>query len=130
MTVEGCEVMVGGSDSTAGSTISDTLPLTTAPALFDTCTEYTPSLGNATDRNVSVALLAPAMFAPSRRHWNVNGPVPSTPTAKVAVLPEFTVTVAGCVTMLGGTAAGAPAVTLSTAALLDALPAWLLTTTL
>ena len=69
------------------------------------------------------------MLIPFRRHWNVNGPLPSTPTANVAVLPSFTSSEAGCVTMVGATATGAPGYTLSTAALLLASPAALVTVT-
>ena len=73
--------------------------------------------------------MAPGIAVPLRRHWNVNGPVPSTPTAKVAVLPAFTTTDEGCVTMVGATATGVPGTTFSVATLLSASPAELLTVT-
>ena len=60
----------------------------------------------------------------------MNGAVPPTPTANVALLPAFTRTPPGGVVMVGTTGAGTPAVTLSVASLLVALPAALLTTTL
>ncbi len=129
MSVEGCEVMVGAVGVVAALTSSTALLLVMDPALLVTTTEKLPALISATAGKVSTALVAPAMFAPSRRHWKLSGPLPSTPTAKVAVLPTFTVTEAGWVTMLGATAAGAPDVTLSTAVLLAALPALLVTVT-
>ena len=64
---------------------------------------------------MSTALVAPVMLTPPRRHWNENGPVPSTPTASVAVLPTLAVTLAGCVTIDGATAAGALADTVKAA---------------
>ncbi len=110
-------------------TSSVALLLVTDPALLVTTTEKVPALGSATELKVSTALVAPAMFTPSRRHWNENGPLPSTPTASVAVLPTFAVTPTGCVTIDGATAAGALADTVRTAELLVALPALLLTAT-
>src|SRR4051795_1443016 len=70
------------------------------------------------------------MAAPLRLHWNEKGPLPLMPTAKVAVLPTFTVTAEGCVTMVGATAVGMPALTVSTATSLSSSPALLLTVTL
>ena len=55
--------------------------------------------------------------------------MPSTPTASVAVLPTSAVTLTGCVTIDGATAAGALADTVNTAELLVALPALLETVT-
>ena len=59
-------------------------------------------------------------------HWYVIGEVPLAATVNVAVLPEAIVWLAGCVVMDGATVAAA---TVSTAALLVALPALLLTAT-
>ena len=130
MSVDGCEVMVGAVSVVDAVTSSTALLLVTDPALLVTTTEKLPALSSATAGKVSTALVAPATFTPSRRHWNENGPVPSTPTASVAVLPTFAVTLAGCVTIDGATAAGALADTVRTAELLVALPALLLTDTL
>ena len=118
MSVDGCEVMMGAVGVAAMLTSSTAVLLVTDPALLVTTTEKLPALGSATAGKVSTALVAPVMFTPSRRHWNENGPVPSTPTASVAVLPTFAVTLAGCVTIDGATAAGALADTVKMAELL------------
>ena len=129
MSVEGCEVMVGAVGVVAALTSSTALLLVTDPALLVTTTEKLPALSSATAGKVSTALVAPAMFTPSRRHWNVKGPVPSTPTAKVAVLPTFAVTRDGLGDDAGSDSRGSAWVTLSTAELLVALPALLVTRT-
>jgi hypothetical protein len=56
----------------------------------------------------------------------VNGAVPEATTENVAVCPAVTVTLAGCVVIVGLTVA---VVTVSVAAVLVALPAELVTTT-
>jgi hypothetical protein len=130
MSVDGSEVMVGAV-GVATALTSSTAPLLVAdPALLVTTTEKVPALGSATELKVITALVAPVMLTPSRRHWNENGPVPSTPTASVAVLPTFAVTLTGCVTIDGATAVGVPGYTVRTAELLVMLPALLLTATL
>src|SRR6188768_1329450 len=129
MSVDGCEVMDGAVGVVTALTSRVALLLVTDPALLVTTTEKVPALGRATELKVSTALVAPAMFTPSRRHWNESGPLPSTPTASVAVLPTFAVRPTGCVTIDGTTAAGALADTDKAAELLVALPALLLTAT-
>src|SRR5882672_2575340 len=130
MSVDGCEVMVGAVGVDSALTSSTALLLVTDSLLDTTTTEKVPALGSATAGKVSTAVVAPVMFAPSRRHWKENGPVPSTPTASVAVLPTLAVRLAGCVTIDGAIAAGVPADTVKLAELLAALPALLLTATL
>ena len=69
--------------------------------------------------------VAPLIAVPFMLHWYVIGAVPLAATLNVAVFPAITVWLTGCVVMKGATVA---AVTVSTAALLVALPALLLTT--
>jgi hypothetical protein len=71
--------------------------------------------------------VAPPIAAPFLLHWYVMGAVPLAVTVKEAVFPAITVWLAGCVVIAGATEA---LVTVSTAALLVALPAVLLTTAL
>src|SRR5437867_7231179 len=66
------------------------------------------------------------MFAPFFCHWLPSGAVPAATTANVAVCPAVTVWFAGCVVIVGATAA---AFTVSVAALLVPVSAELLTTT-
>src|SRR5437867_13047311 len=66
------------------------------------------------------------MFAPFFCHWLPSGAVPAATTANVAVCPAVTVWFAGCVVIVGATAA---AFTVSVAALLVTVPAALLATT-
>jgi hypothetical protein len=66
------------------------------------------------------------MAAPFLLHWYIMGDVPVAATAKDAVFPAITVWLAGCEVMEG---AETGLVTVSTAALLAALPALLLTAT-
>jgi hypothetical protein len=73
-----------------------------------------------------VADVAPLIAVPLLLHWYVNGPVPVATTVNVAAFPAITVWLAGCVEIAGATVA---LVTVSTAALLVALPALLLTAT-
>ena len=79
---------------------------------------------------VMAAAVEPVIATPLRRHWKLMGPLPVTPTAKVATLPSFTAMPAGCVTMVSGTGAvDATGLTVSTALPLVTLPALLLTCT-
>jgi hypothetical protein len=73
---------------------------------------------------VYVGEVAPLIGAPFLLHWYVSGAVPVAATVNEAVFPAITVWLAGCVVMAGATVV---LVTVSTAALLVALPAVLLT---
>ena len=70
--------------------------------------------------------VAPLIAAPFLLHWYVNGAVPVAATVKEAVFPAITVWLTGWVEIAGATIG---VVTVSTAALLVALPALLLTET-
>jgi hypothetical protein len=74
-----------------------------------------------------VAEVAPLMAVPFLLHWYVKGDVPDAATVNDAVFPAITDWLAGCVVIVGATVA---LVTVSTAALLVALPALLLTATM
>jgi hypothetical protein len=75
---------------------------------------------------VYVEEVAPLIAAPFLLHWYVMGDVPLAATVNNAVFPTITDWLAGCVMIVGATVAP---VTVSRAALLVALPALLLTTT-
>src|ERR1700712_1714342 len=93
--------------------------LSTAPAPFDTTTSNTAPLSASTvDEVLNVALVAPAMGAPSRRHWNVIGDDPLAATLSVAASPATTETVCGTLLAM----AGAIGLTVSVALLLSAVP--------
>jgi hypothetical protein len=121
----GCVVMDGA--TVAAVTVSTAPLLVALPALLLTATVNFAALFVVVSTGVVyVEEVAPLIAVPFRFHWYVIGAVPLAATVNVAVFPEITVWLAGCVVMDGATVA---AVTVSTAALLVALPALLLTAT-
>src|SRR5438874_5327864 len=117
--------MVGG--TAAGFTVSVAALLVTVPAVFVTTTRNVEPLSAVVVSGfVSIAEVAPGMLTPWFCPWSPSGAVPAATTANVAVCPAVTVWFAGCVVIVGATAA---AFTVSVAALLVTVPAVLLTTT-
>ena len=127
--VAGWVEMTGALPAEPAFTVSEADALVARPTPLLTRTEYPPASPAAACAMLWNAETAPAMGVPLRSHWKLNGPLPLTPTAKVAVLPAFTTTATGCVTMLGATGCTGPSLTVSAAVSLTTLPAVLLTST-
>src|SRR5262245_51257548 len=64
--------------------------------LVTTARKVAPLSASCADASVYVGAVAPAMFAPSRCHWNASGAVPDALTLKDAAWPAETVRLAGC----------------------------------
>ena len=109
-------------------TVSVAALLVTLPTLLLTMTLNEAPLSELVVAGVVYdAEVAPPIAAPFFIHWYVRAAVPDAVTAKVAVCPDATLRLAGCVVMDGATGTD---VTVSVAALLVTLPAGLLTVTL
>ena len=130
MSVEGCEVMWERSRVETALTSSTALLLVTEPALLVTTTEKLPAFGSATALKVSTALVAPAMFDAIPAPLERERPGAIDTDGKRCGVADVGRDAGGLRHDAGRTAMGAPADTLSIAALLVALPAALLTVTL
>ncbi len=121
----GCVEMAGA--TTGFVTVSTAALLVAPPALLLTATVNCALLSAVVSAGVVYAEdVAPPIAAPFLLHWYVRGAVPVAATVNEAVFPAITDWLAGCVEMAGATTGF---VTVSTAALLVALPALLLTAT-
>src|SRR5260221_11957068 len=112
---------------TAGFTVRVPAALVTVPAvLLTTTSKLAPLSEVVVAGEEQLAAVARGLLSPLFCHWKFNGAVPVATTVKLAVCPAVTAWLAGCMVIVGATAA---AFTVSAAAPLVTVPAVLLTTT-
>ena len=83
-------------------TVRVALLLVAEPAELEATTEYVPASPAAALAIEKEALVAPAIFELSLRHWKVGAGVPLAAAVKVTALPAVTVWPAGWVVKTGG----------------------------